>query len=440
MTHLRKMALEERHARGLTEDLGCFSGRLLVGRRGLAYPQVLVVGGHDVVGAVLAPRQEARFALRLDLQTRVLIVEVTVGDITIAIELPVAALLNRPLVVDAAPATTAELAAAAPLPAAIPASQIRRVISIDLFDDTTGEKVTRLEQPLTFSIEIQAEDLAAAGGNPNRLRVMRLDESGVFLILPGAYNAATGQLDTTTSRTSLFAVAVIPEDTPAIKDYDITNGHFFSQASGLSGQGGLGFSIVDKLSEPAYWTAFKEFGGFERLGYVATRPMVFAGREVQVTQKAILQWNPELGGFVLGNIMDDLHAIGLDNFLDRDHLVPPVRDLSPDAGLGWDAIAQRHLAFLDEDYEGMAAISELYHKRGLGFAVTHYGLPMGVKDYGAVVVLRAQRAVFHYWKTETPWSKKGEVVLANVGDIAKSLEVFDPDGVSLEFPPANTTS
>ncbi len=50
---------------------------------------------------------------------------------------------------------------------------------------------------------------------------------------------------------------------------------------------------------------------------------------------------------------------------------------------------------------------------------------MGYEDYGVVRVLRAQRATFQQWMEEVPWAAAGQVVVANGGDIAKQLGLFN---------------
>ena len=49
---------------------------------------------------------------------------------------------------------------------------------------------------------------------------------------------------------------------------------------------------------------------------------------------------------------------------------------------------------------------------------------------GNSFVVRAQRAVFQYWKEDVPWAKKGEVTLANSGDLAKEAGVFPVEAVT----------
>ena len=53
-----------------------------------------------------------------------------------------------------------------------------------------------------------------------------------------------------------------------------------------------------------------------------------------------------------------------------------------------------------------------------------YGLPTGIQDYGDVVVVRAQRAAFQWWRVDTPFANAGDVTVVNSGEIAKALEAF----------------
>ena len=87
-------------------------------------------------------------------------------------------------------------------------------------------------------------------------------------------------------------------------------------------------------------------------------------------------------------------------------------------------ILQRHWAFLDTN----AAIKARYWSDPA--PLDHFGLPMSYRDMGNSFVVRAQRAVFQYWKEDVPWAKKGEVTLANSGDLAKEAGVFPSEAIT----------
>lgn len=200
-------------------------------------------------------------------------------------------------------------------------------------------------------------------------------------------------------------------------DYDIPNGHFFKQANGQGGAGASGYSVVDD-TEARFWAEFKRFGGVPVVGYPVSQRFVWDGFLCQAFQKVVFQWRPEIGQVYFVNVFDRMNGAGMDPWLDTVRQTPPSFDNSPDAGLSWSAVVKRHLGLLDSN----SAIKAKFLADN--DPVLHYGLPMSYKDYGNVFVVRAQRAVFQQWKTEVPWAKAGEVVVANGGDVAKEAGMY----------------
>src|SRR5205085_11132731 len=62
-----------------------------------------------------------------------------------------------------------------------------------------------------------------------------------------------------------------PGTPPADGDYDIPNGHFFTEAA--PGQGGAGYRVANEAGIP-FWDAFKAQGGVDALGYPLTRRFI----------------------------------------------------------------------------------------------------------------------------------------------------------------------
>ncbi|MBI3979896.1 MAG: glycoside hydrolase family 99-like domain-containing protein [Chloroflexi bacterium] len=200
---------------------------------------------------------------------------------------------------------------------------------------------------------------------------------------------------------------------PAPAPASAGNGRFYTQAAG----GGRGYWIRDE-GGVAFWSEFRRLGGEGSLGYPSTRRATLDGFAVQGTQKMILQWRPEIGQVYFANVFDMLHDRGFGGWLEAHRATPPPFDTSADRGLSWEQIKQRHWAFLDVN----PAIKAVYWADS--DPLQHFGLPMSYKDYGNVFVVRAQRAVFQQWRTNTPWASAGQVVIANGGDIAKELGLF----------------
>lgn len=228
----------------------------------------------------------------------------------------------------------------------------------------------------------------------------------------------------------LLIAAVAPPAHAGALDFDVPGGHFFTQANGQGGAGGLGYAVLDdnptQGDHPTdgqtvqFWSEFQHLGGVATLGYPVSHRFLWDGFVVQAFQKAVLQWRPEAKQAAFVNVFDRLSAAGKDGWLDTVRQTPPSFDNAADAGLAWDAVVARHLALLD----ALPAIQAAY--RADADPIAHFGLPMGWKDYGAVVVVRCQRAVFQLWKVGEPWARSGQVVVANGGDVAKEAGLY-PD-------------
>jgi hypothetical protein len=212
-------------------------------------------------------------------------------------------------------------------------------------------------------------------------------------------------------------------------DYDIPGGHFFTQTNGRDGSL-AGFSVTNADGIPL-WDAFQKLGGVDVLGYPVTRRFQSDGFTVQAFQKAVLQWRPDQGNqFFFLNTFDALHDHGRDDWLETYRQTPRPFDTAPDNGLVWDKVVARHLALLDK-VPGPLKDRFLADPQWLD----HYGLPVSTAEYSNSVVVRAQRATFQYWKEAVPWAAKGEVTVANGGDLAKEAGLWPWLAVTPESAP-----
>ncbi len=233
------------------------------------------------------------------------------------------------------------------------------------------------------------------------------------------------QTDETQARQAIARVSRLVYDYvlrggPALPDYQIGAGWFFTQANGRGGAGELGYSIINDR-DAQFWTAFRHLGGVDTVGYPASSAFLWHGLIYQVTQKEVFQWRPDLQDVTFLNVFDTLHDEGFDAWLDATKQIPPPLDTIDDRGLTWNQVIARHQRLLDR----VPAIKARYHTDPA--ALNHYGLPMGIKDYGPVIVIRCQRAAFQYWKVSRPWAKVGAVTLVNAGDLAKTVNLFPPE-------------
>ncbi len=213
-------------------------------------------------------------------------------------------------------------------------------------------------------------------------------------------------------------------------DYDIPNGHFFTQANGRPlGASPAGFSVTDD-GDVHFWSEFQRLGGVEALGYPVTQRFVLDGFTTQAFQKGVLQWRPEVKQAYLLNTFDLMHDRGLDDWLLTYRQIPKPLDNKPDTGLPWDKVVARHLAFLDKNQ----AIKQRFLSNPAW--LQQYGLPESYADEGNSFVIRAQRATFQYWKVDVPWAKKGDVTIANGGDIAKEAYLWPIEAAIPQPPPS----
>ena len=211
----------------------------------------------------------------------------------------------------------------------------------------------------------------------------------------------------------------------AAPDYDIPNGHFFTQTAPPGSESGAGFSITDDDGVP-FWTVYQRDGGLLQLGFPLTRRFIRDGFVTQVLQKAVLQWHPGTGRVEFVNILDEMNNYGMDGWL-AERLVP--RHLMTDDGhLPWAEIVRTRLELLDASDELRRAYETVPDP------MRFYGLPTtGVVDYGPMETIRLQRAALQLWKVKTDFAEPGQVVVANGGELAFQAGLF-PAGARVPLP------
>ena len=232
-----------------------------------------------------------------------------------------------------------------------------------------------------------------------------------------------------------FAVLVgTPSDREALAeslapDYDIPNGHFFTQTATGSETSGAGYSVTDDDGIP-FWTVYQREGALLRIGYPLTRRFVRDGLPTQVMQKAVLQWHPGTERVEFVNILDELNLYGRDAWLEE-RLVPPHL-MTDDGHLSWPEIVRTRLSLFGSAVE----LRKMYESASDPLRI--YGLPTsGVVDYGGMETIRLQRGALQLWKVKTEFAEAGDVVVANGGYLAVQAGLF-PDSVrELEQAPAS---
>ena len=213
--------------------------------------------------------------------------------------------------------------------------------------------------------------------------------------------------------TSLPAVGEGETDDPL--DYDIPNGHFYTQTNGAApGSSARGYSITNDFGVP-FWSEFQRLGAVERLGYPITQRFIWHGFITQATQKAVLQWDPDLGRVQLVNVLDYLADIGKEEWLQQKWFVPrrsPAGSIAvadPDGVLAWLA-----------NQEGDTQPFRRHYGTALDPMRLH-GLPTSPpRNLGDLTALRFQRTVLQLWKVSGPGVTAGVVTSLNAGDVLKA--------------------
>lgn len=213
-------------------------------------------------------------------------------------------------------------------------------------------------------------------------------------------------------------------------DFDISGGHFYTQANGQGGAGGTGFSITDE-GGVAFWTGFQALEGVPGVGFVSSRRFQHKGFTSQATQKYVFQWQPGQGLFFL-NVFDELSELGKDEFLATVRSIPRPA-VFEEAGKPFNQVTAERLALLNAN----PAIKAVY--MASADPVRTHGLPTSrVEDVGPAFVIRNQRDAIQQWKVDMPFARAGEVTIVNGGDIAKEVGLVPVEAAAPETPPGTT--
>ena len=215
-------------------------------------------------------------------------------------------------------------------------------------------------------------------------------------------------------------------------------GHFFTQTRG-SEPYPKGYAVLNDKYAPL-WDLFGRFGGVSTLGYpISQKWSDELSRICQTFQRGVLQITADQQGKATQvewmNIMDELEKrkIDLDNPTEA---IPSSFDWDSDNGKTWEEIQQNHIDRVFRQIKGYPQLQMAYFNNQN--PIDQYGLPMGVKDYEPVVVLRCQRSALQLWKKQTPWTwGPMEVVPANGGELAVKYGLV-PQEATIPIDPPRT--
>jgi hypothetical protein len=185
------------------------------------------------------------------------------------------------------------------------------------------------------------------------------------------------------------------------------------------------YSVCDDANAN-FRTAFERWG-LQKIGYPISRRYMRDGFVTQAFQKAIMQWRAETNSVALVNIFDDLHNMAFDDVLLNTRQTPTQLAAGWDGNLSFEEVVSKRQALLEE----RPALRTTYFASSN--PLLFFGLPTSfVTDMGNHYAIRLQRAVLQEWKEDVPWARKGQVTIANGGDIAKELGTLPSEGLIAE--------
>lgn len=226
------------------------------------------------------------------------------------------------------------------------------------------------------------------------------------------------------------AVAAAQSREEALADYQVVNGHYFTQAGG-DPDGDAGFRITDE-NGVNFASEFERLGGVEALGYPISRRFEWDGFTTQATQKGVLQWQPQTNRAALVNLLDAFADAGLDSWLEQHAQVPPQQLFHDETELIFEEVVAARLAYLD----GYPALRRVY--LATPDYLERYGLPTApIADLGAVRVLRTQRAVLQEWRVQEDGALPGQVTVLDVGTLAVEAGLI-PAEATVALPASRT--
>jgi murein DD-endopeptidase MepM/ murein hydrolase activator NlpD len=210
-------------------------------------------------------------------------------------------------------------------------------------------------------------------------------------------------------------------------DWDLADGHVFAERIGERPWAGRqGYRITNDGGIPL-WNEFRRLGGTAALGRpLGERVMLPDGFIYQVTERALLQWQPALGQAVLANTFELLQQQGQDSRLEGEFQVPrPIEDdgsagnleKAQTARLSWLTDPRlRAFYFANPDPTRFSSWSE--HD-----SIQLYGLPMSRPvEHSDTVAQRFQRAVLQRSSIEEHGLHRGDdIAVFRSGELLRQL-------------------
>jgi hypothetical protein len=206
--------------------------------------------------------------------------------------------------------------------------------------------------------------------------------------------------------------ATKPVKALAVLDWDIQDGHFYTQTNGKEqGSSAEGYSVTNKNGIP-FWDEFQRQGSVVVIGFPLTSRFEWRGMTTQIFQRAVMQYNPDSKQVDFINIMDELHMACKDDWLKKEYQVPESVPDDFDVGRTWEQARDNRMLFIGKSQ----AMKDKY--MSVPDPLKIYGLPSSaIEDEVDHKAIRLQRGVLRQWTQDKPGAQTGEVTAANAGEM-----------------------
>jgi hypothetical protein len=216
-----------------------------------------------------------------------------------------------------------------------------------------------------------------------------------------------------------------------LRDWDVQGGRSFVEDDWQHRQAGqLAYRVTDEGGIP-FWSEFQRLGGESGLGRpLSGRFQLADGQIYQLTERALLRWQPERGQVEVANGLEMLSSSGFDQWLYDHRQVPLPAEGSTYGDPG--ATRATRLSWLTDPALKAAFLAPPDGTPGAGWdidaAIKRYGLPVSApENFGPFVAQRFERGVLQHWSQAEASASKDQVTLVSVGGLFRELVL---DGVA----------
>jgi len=225
-----------------------------------------------------------------------------------------------------------------------------------------------------------------------------------------------------------------PARAPAstVPDWDVPNGHFFTQTAGADAPADSGF-LVSNADGVSFWRDYKEMGGPAVLGYPISGRFERDGKHFQATQAALLYWDAPASRTSIYPLFRALAEMEMDGWLEAIGIPAAAPELAEELmGESSVPLADRHEWLTHPSLRG--AYWAAYELEG----PRRFGLPMSEPQrFGPYLAQRFERAVLQLWLDDLPnMPASGTISMVQIGDLLDETELLPAGARLLQAPPA----